>query len=139
VSGTAWSPLDRVRHVGLERDWAEIYAGAFGSGDRQRLKHGERARVAYAAASAPHFLVVPFLGRSAGPHDIGKRGPRVIAYECHGGVLPDLGGFAHLDFFVAPPDLAWTMIHTHEDFTLGGPYFLRREWLVPPGERRGGR
>jgi hypothetical protein len=24
------------------------------------------------------------------------------------------------------------MLHTHEDFALGGPYFIRRDHLVPP-------
>jgi hypothetical protein len=51
-----------------------------------------------------------------------------MAYACAGdGALPSLSPFANLDFFIAPPDFAWTMLHTHEDYALGGPYFPRRE------------
>jgi hypothetical protein len=50
------------------------------------------------------------------------------AYECRGPLVP-LGEFHQAEFFVGPPDFGWTMVHTHEDHDLGGPYFVRAEWL----------
>jgi len=58
---------------------------------------------------------------------------RTAAYNCHSdGKLPDLSSFHNIEFFIAPTDLSWTLIHTHEDGGLGGPYFVRQDWLVPP-------
>jgi len=55
-------------------------------------------------------------------------GRQLDGYECHG-PLVTLGAFHDVEFFVCPTDFAWTMIHTHEDYSLGGPYFIRVEWL----------
>ena len=37
--------------------------------------------------------------------------------------------FKDTDFFIVPGDFGWTMIHTHEDYELGGPYFIRKDWI----------
>jgi hypothetical protein len=101
-------------------------------------KREARAQYEYSRREAELFLIVPFLGDHAGPHGVGKRSPRLVAYECRGnGTLPDLAPFSDLDFFIAPPDLDWTMLHTHEDYTLGGPYFIDKSWLVPRIRDRG--
>jgi hypothetical protein len=52
-----------------------------------------------------------------------------------GGPLVPLGAACDVEFAVSPADLSWTMLHTHEDHALGGPYFIRREWLPDgPGD-----
>ena len=79
-------------------------------------------------------MIVPYLGNGGWPQSFGKSGPHKAAYECHGdGTLPDLLTFAETDFFVLPDDSSWTMIHTHEDETWGGPTFIRKAWLAPNG------
>jgi hypothetical protein len=134
--GIAWTVIPFPRHAALENKWEAIYGDVWRLGLRH--KHEARAEDEYARQSAPEFLIVPFLGDHAGPHDLGKRGPRTAAYECRGGTeLPALSAFSVLDFFVSPPDLSWTMLLTHEDYALGGPYFIRQEWLVPPTRKRG--
>ena len=82
-------------------------------------------------------MIVPFLGNVAGPHSINKTEARKAAYECHGdGTLPELSTFAEMDFFIVPDDWSWTMMHTHEDFGFGGPYFVRKDWLGPTATKR---
>jgi hypothetical protein len=135
--GVTWELISGPRHTALEREWNALYGSVWKLGLRHR--HGLRAEVEYSRRSATAFLIVPFLGPHVGPHSIWKPGPRTVAYECHGpGSLPDLSPFSNLDFFIAPTDLSWTMLRTHEDHDLGGPYFIDKDWLVPPtrGRRR---
>lgn len=112
----------------LESAWKAIYGKVLSDG--LRSKHGVRAEAEFATRHADEFVIVPFLG---------QRRP-TAAYSCRGALLP-LGEFCTIDFFVAPPDFEWTMIHTHEDYGfggMGGPYFIEREWIVvePAAPRR---
>ena len=127
--GLEWSVIPWERHMSLSNQWDAKY------GNIQhwlRQKQGVKAQFEYSQQSATTFLIVPFLGHFAGPDSINKTGARTTAYECHGeGPVPDLSDFANTDFFIVPEDFRWTMIHTHEDYGLGGPYFIRKEWLGP--------
>lgn len=132
--GLAWSVIPKERHVSLNNEWETLY-GNFRHWLRQ--KEGAKAQFEYSQQSAETFMIVPFLGNVAGPHSINKPGARKAAYECHGdGTLPDLSAFAPTDFFVVPEDFSWTMMHTHEDYGFGGPYFVRKDWLGPPTTKR---
>ena len=131
--GVTFTAIPSARHIALEREWQSIYDNVWRLG--MRHKQGARALDEAARRRADTFLIVPFLGNHAGPHALADRNPRPCAYECTGD-LPDLSPFASLDFFVAPPDLRWTLLHTHEDHALGGPYFVDRAGLVPPTRRR---
>lgn len=132
--GLMWSVIPWERHMSFSNEWEALY-GDFHHWLRQ--KQGAKAQFEYSHQFAATFMIVPFLGNIAGPHSINKPGPRKAAYECHGdGVLPDLSAFAMTDFFIVPDDWNWTMMHTHEDHGLGGPYFIRREWLGVPTKRR---
>jgi hypothetical protein len=55
-------------------------------------------------------------------------GRQLGGYECEGPVVP-VGSLCDAEFAVSPADLSWAMLYTHEDHALGGPYFVRREWL----------
>jgi hypothetical protein len=95
------------------------------------MKHGARADHEYQQQPCDHYLVVPFSAGVDGlPVHVLSR--TVGAYECRGPLVP-LGAFCNVEFFVCPPDLSWAVIHTHEDHALGGPYFIRAEWL-PSGD-----
>ena len=128
--------MDPTEHAELERQWKAVYGNVFTTG--QRYMHGVRAEGEFAVHQAEQFVVVPFLGPIGGPHSIAKH-HQTAAYVCDGDLLP-LGQFCGIDFFVSPPDMEWTMIHTHEDYGFGGPYFVKREWLVdePAAPRRSG-
>jgi hypothetical protein len=95
------------------------------------MKHWARADHEYQQQPCDHYLVVPFSAGVDGlPVHVLSR--TVGAYECRGPLVP-LGAFCNVEFFVCPPDLSWAVIHTHEDHALGGPYFIRAEWL-PSGD-----
>jgi hypothetical protein len=74
-----------------------------------------------------HYQIVPFSAKVDGlpVHVVGRA---IDAYDCSGPLVP-LQVFHNAEFFVCPSDLSWTMVHTHEDHALGGPYFLRAEWV----------
>src|SRR5689334_2295702 len=137
AQGVVWDIIPAERHIRFCHEWEDAYGSWFG--ELFRHKEGAKAEEEYSRQVAPIFCIVPFLGPKAGPHSIGGNWrPKTAAYQCRGdGTLPDLSAFAERDLFVAPPDLSWTMVHTHEDHALGGPYFVRREWLVPPIRKRG--
>ena len=75
---------------------------------------------------------VPFLSNVPGT-PMHVRAPRLSAFDCEGPLL-EFGRFSDIEFFVSPSDFAWTFVRTHEDFALGGPYFVRAEWVTVPGE-----
>jgi hypothetical protein len=132
--GLVWSAIPWERHISLTSEWETLY-GHFHHWLRK--KQGVKAQFEYSHQTAEGFMIVPFLGNVGGLYSINKPGPRKAAYECHGdGTLPDLLAFAQTDFFIVPDDLSWSMIHTHEDETWGGPYFIRKEWLGTPTRKR---
>jgi hypothetical protein len=120
-----WTPLDDAASGAVERSWREIYGRAFVG--RPRLRQGTKAEHAYAQEICTCYLIVPFTSNVDGlPIHVVDRSVR--AYECHGPLIP-LGAFHDVELFACPSDLAWTMVHTHEDHSCGGPNFIRRNWL----------
>jgi len=128
-SGVEWDRLDEPARLAAENSWRGVYAHAFRG--RPRLRYGHKADFEYEREPCTHYLIVPFSAGVAGL-PMGLLCRRIDAYECRGPLVP-LGTFCEEEFFVCPTDFAWAMIHTHEDHALGGPYFIRAEWL--PGRR----
>jgi hypothetical protein len=117
---------DEHRH--LDCEWRKVYGHVFRPG--QRLRHGAKAVHEYLSESATRWMLVPFLANVPGtPTHVLAR--RLSAFDCEG-PLVELAEFSDAVFFVSPADLAWTFVRTHEDFALGGPYFLRAEWISEP-------
>jgi hypothetical protein len=102
-----------------------VYGRAFRG--RPRLRHGAKAENEYRCQACDHYVIVPF---SAGVPGLPVHVYRlaIAAYECRGPLVA-LGTFCDAEFFISPPDLAWSMIHTHEDDAFGGPYFIRADWI----------
>jgi hypothetical protein len=91
------------------------------------LKHGNRADHEFGRQACDHYFVVPFSANVDGlPIHVDNM--MIGAYECRG-PLVSLAAFHDSEFFVCPPDLSWSMVYTHEDHSMGGPYFIRTEWL----------
>ncbi len=126
AAGVSWQRLPDAERVEAEAQWRAVYGRAF----RGRLKHGSRADFEYTQPPAGRWLVVPLTseveGTAVSPHGLHLGG-----YECEGPLVP-LGFFCTAEFAVSPADLSWTMLYTHEDHALGGPYFVRRKWVPPP-------
>jgi hypothetical protein len=127
-AGIEWERMAESARFEAEAAWRRVYSQAFRG--RPRLRHGGRADHEYRCQSCGHYLIVPFsAGIPALPVHVYRQA--IGAYRCRGPLIP-LGAFCGAEFFISPPDLAWAMIHTHEDHALGGPYFIRAEW-VPEG------
>lgn len=124
-AGVEWDPLPELERVEAEAAWRRVYGRAFRG--RPRLRHGAKADHACRCQPCDHYLIVPFSADVPGlPVHVYRQ--ELSAYECRGPLIP-LGAFCDAEFFIAPPDLSWSMIHTHEDHAFGGPYFIRAEWV----------
>lgn len=124
-SGTEWTPLEEASAAHAERAWRDVFGNAFVK--RPRLRQGAKAENAYQQVECHHYRIVPFTSKVDGL-PIQALAALLRAYDCRGPLAP-LGRFHLAEFFVCPPDLAWTMVHTHEDHAFGGPYFIRAEWI----------
>lgn len=124
-AGVEWARLSAWEQVEAEAAWRRIYGRAFRG--RPRLRHGAKADYEYGCQACDHYLIVPFSAGVVGlPVHVYRLG--IAAYECRGPLIA-LGAFCDAEFFISPPDLSWSMIHTHEDHALGGPYFIRADWI----------
>ena len=133
AAGVSYAPLADTERAEAERQWREVYGQAFGG--RCRMRYGSRADYEYAQQAECRWLIVPLSARvEATP--VSPYGPIPTGYACEGLPVP-LGAACALEFAVAPTDLSWTMLYTHEDHEFGGPYFIRCEWLTAlPDEAR---
>jgi hypothetical protein len=125
-SGLEWTRLDRATTQELETHWRTIYGHAFRG--RPRLRRGVKADSAYQQGACEQFYVVPFTTGVDGLSVHVVSLDPCSAYLCRGFLVP-LGRFRDVEFFISPTDFAWTMVHDHEDYAFGGPYFLRAEWI----------
>ena len=121
----AWRVLDERAHGETEGKWRSVYGPAFSG--RGRVRTGAKAEYAYQCEQTDHYLIVPFLSDVPGV-PMHARGRRMSAHECWGQLL-SLADFRDVELFVSPVDLGWTLVHTHEDYAWGGPYFIRADWL----------
>jgi hypothetical protein len=128
-SGVEWWALEFPMQFDIESDWRSIYSQAFEKS--LRMRSGFKAEFDFSQENCNHYLIVPFTSDvPRTPMNVRGRGKRVIqGFECQGPLVP-LGQFSNAEFFVAPSDFSWTMVHTHEDHEIGGPYFIRREWIA---------
>jgi hypothetical protein len=130
AAGVVWERLPDPARVDAQAAWRRVYGRAFRG--RPRLRHGARADHEYRKQVCDHYFVVPF-GTGVEKLPVHVVGPPLIeAYECRGPLVP-LGAFHNAEFFVCPPDLSWTMVHTHEDHAVCSPYFIRAEWAPGGG------
>jgi len=121
-----WDRLSDRERIEAEAAWRRVYGRAFRG--RPRLRHGAKADYEYRGQACDHYLIVPFSAGVPGlPVHVYRRA--IAAYECRGPLIA-LGAFCDAEFFISPPDLSWSMIHTHEDHALDGPYFIRADWIA---------
>lgn len=117
--------LELQESLAIDQNWRAIYGSAFVG--KPRLRIGVKAEAEYAQNECSHYWVVPFNSDLAGtPVHVNERNRR--GFECRGRLL-SLSAFHLIEFFVCPIDFEWTMVHTHEDHSLGGPYFVRWQWI----------
>lgn len=120
-----WTLLELPKQLEAEAMWRSIYGQTFRR--RPRIKRAVKAEYEYQLQACSHFLIVPFSSNVEG-FAMSVQSQTLSAYECRGNLLP-LGEFCQAEFFIAPLDFEWTMVHTHEDHGFGGPFFIRRDWI----------
>jgi hypothetical protein len=131
--GILWQRLERKDHDVATGQWTGIFGNTFNRGIRhRRYREGNKARYALSQVDNGDFLIFSIvnetpLWRSS------EKGPR-WGYACKALTIPDLSQFHNLDFVMAASDFAWTMVYTHEDDALGGPYFVDKNWVVQPDD-----
>jgi hypothetical protein len=119
--GIEWTRLGVSDCTNAEAAWRQIYGHAFQK--RPRLLRGVKAEHEYQNQSCNEYLLIPFSANVAGlPASV--HGRTLAGYACRGTLTP-LAKFCDAEFFIAPPDFSWTMIHTHENHALDGPFFIR--------------
>jgi hypothetical protein len=126
AAGVRSRRLSAKEHLDRDAAWRAVYGQCFRPD--VRMRHGERAVYEYLRGSSTQWLLVPFLSDVPGT-PMGVQTQSLGAYECEGPVA-ELGDFNNAEFFVSPPDFGWTFVSTHEDFMLGGPYFVRAHWVL---------
>jgi hypothetical protein len=126
ASGVKWIELDTGASIHSENEWRRIYGKAFIG--RSRARVGSKAENAYRSESCDHFVVVPFTSDVDGL-PLRVLGRSLAAYDCRGPLI-HFSEFHNVEMFISPTDFRWTMVYTHEDYGLGGPYFHKREWLI---------
>jgi len=132
-----WDRLDREDRFAAVQNWISVFGNAFDVGTQ--YKEGVKARYALSEVDKGEFFLfsipsdLPFWSSSEQRQHWG--------YKCKGATIPDLGQFSTLDFVMVASDLSWTIMYTHEDDVLGGPYFVKKDWIdVSSGDlKRGGR
>jgi hypothetical protein len=116
-----WKRLQESDCMDAETAWRRIYGHAFQK--RPRVLRGVKAEHEYINQSCNEYLIVPF-SANVPNLPISVHGRALAGYACRG-PLVGLGQFCDAEFFIAPHDFSWSMIHTHEDHALGGPFFIR--------------
>lgn len=129
AAGVSWRILAEAERAQAETQWRAIFGQAFLG--RSRMRQGARADFELARQASCRWLIVPLRAGVAGT-PINPRGRVLNGYECEGVVVP-LGALCGAEFAVSPVDLSWAMLYTHEDYALGGPYFVHQVWLGNPG------
>jgi hypothetical protein len=77
-------------------------------------------------ATTDDELIVLFLSKKITAFPISENQRPCTAHRYAGPVV-DLSAYNELEFAVFPETYKWTLIHTHEDGTLGGPYYIQYE------------
>lgn len=71
-------------------------------------------------------LVLLFLSSRISAFPLSENSRPCSAFTYSGPAI-DVSDYHELEFAVFPVSYAWTLVHTHEDFALGGPYFIRAD------------
>ncbi len=118
--GISLVELSRTDSFKIQKRWTSIFARFKGS---TRHCHGARA-VAKFLDQTDGELILLFLSSRIQAFPLHANPRSCSAFE-YAGPKVDLSEYHDLEFAVFPDTYAWSLVHTHEDFSLGGPYFIR--------------
>ena len=107
------------------KNWSAIF-GHFSNGTLCR--HGRPAMDEFLSMHGQNFLVL-FLSDHVTAFPVSRTARRCAVLAANG-PLVDLSTFHNLEFAITPESFEWTLVHTHEDWGCGGPYFVRAADIV---------
>jgi hypothetical protein len=113
--------------------WQLIISPFFNAHEKKYLCQGQKAFNQYVAQTHKGLYDVSLLGCAMVPNVSSKVSSWQFGFEISGNPLPpDLREFHMLEFSVTDAMWRWTLVHTHEDFAYGGPYFIPIEEDINP-------
>lgn len=114
--------VPKKQSFAIQKRWTSVFGG-FKNGTPH--KHGSRAIDQFLAEPA-QSLILLFLSSRITAFPISTNHRPCAAYSYTGKPV-DVSNFHELEFAVFPESYAWTLVHTHEDWSLGGPYLVRAD------------
>ncbi len=120
--GVTLTEFSRKDSFAITKRWTSVFAA---KSDNLRETHGLKA-VNEWLATIDDQLILLFLSKRITAFPISENQRRCTANRYSGPVI-DVSAYNELEFAVFPETYEWTLIHTHEDGALGGPYFIRNE------------
>lgn len=118
------SELPRRESFAITKRWTSIF-GRFTDGSPHL--HSSKAVTEWLQTTETNLILLMLSSRiDAFPITTNHRSNS--AYEFNGNAI-DLSQFHDLEFAVFPVTYDWTLVHTHEDGAMGGPYFIRANQL----------
>ena len=116
--------LDQPECFAIHKRWTSIY-GRFNL--ETPCQYGSKAVAEFLSLPEREFLILFLSSRiKAFPISTNSRPCSVIRVE---GLPMDISSFHELEFAITSPAFEWTLVHTHEDWSFGGPYFIRGDHL----------
>jgi len=117
--GITSTEMTQKQSFAIQKQWTSKFGG-FRQGTRH--KHGYRAVEQFLSEPSRDYVIL-FLSSRITAFPISTNQRPCAAFEFAGSPV-DLSAFNELEFAVFPNSYDWTMVHTHEDGSLGGPYFV---------------
>ena len=119
-SDVSFTERSRRESFAVTKQWTSVFAqsmpGPVG-------KVGSQAVSEWLAAEDENLILL-FLSEQITAFPISKNSRPCLAFD-YVGPKVDVSDFHDLEFAVFPATYRWTLVHTHEDYALGGPYFIR--------------
>ncbi len=111
--------LTQKQSFAIQKKWTSTFCGS-PRGASEVV--GQRAVAEFLSAPIQDYVIL-FLSSRINAYPISTNQRPCSAFLFTGKPV-DLSEFHELEFAVFPDSYEWTMVHTHEDWSLGGPYFV---------------
>lgn len=117
--GATVEQLSKPHAFAAQKKWSAVF-GRFAEGTPCR--HGTKAVAEWLSVQPGEFLIL-FLSARVTAFPVSQNSRPCLVLSLHGSPV-DVSDFQELEFAITPITYDWTLVHTHEDWSLGGPYFV---------------
>jgi hypothetical protein len=120
--GVTLTELSRRESFAITKRWTTVFAR---QSDQLHETRGLKAINKW-LGTAEDELILLFLSSKITFFPISVNNRPCTAYRYTGPII-DLSEYNEAEFAVFPETYEWTLIHSHEDYAFGGPYFICRD------------